>query len=534
MRRLILYIIFQTSLFFWGLSQTVGTLQISAETSDGLVLLHPINFDTTYLINNCGEKINQWPSELPNGTFAGLKSNGNLVKALQYNGAGYFVGGGRTGRIVEQDWNGALVWEYTLADSNYHLHHDVHVMSNGNLLVIAWERKSLSDCIAAGRNPSNIPPSGLWSEAIFEIEPQGSFTSVVWEWHAWDHLVQNFDSTKANYGDLTLNKSRIDINKGNTNSNSSDWIHINGIDYNESLDMIMLSAPMLNEIFIIDHGTTTLEAATNTGGNYGSGGDLMWRWGNPMNYDAGVPSDQQLFFQHDPQWVHRGTSYTNMISVFSNQEVDNLTDVSLVKLIEFPFDTINSFFPDLNDVFLPQNPFFEYQLADSLFSAHISGAEVQENNNLLIASGNSSTYIEIDSNQQVVWKYRIPIKVNGQIATQGETNINLARMFQATKYPMSFAGFVGKDLTPSSQIELNPIPCINTNSLIENKTFAIDVYPNPATDFVVIEFSANSTLRGKLYSIHGEVVREFEIRNGQNQISISSLPTPSLHPLGTC
>ncbi|MCJ8290616.1 MAG: aryl-sulfate sulfotransferase [Crocinitomicaceae bacterium] len=503
-------------------SQTVGTLLNESETSEGFTLFHPLSFDTTYLINNCGERINQWPSNLPNGGFAGLKSNGNLVKSLKFSGAGAFTGGGITGRIVEQDWSGAVIWEYSLADSNYHLHHDVHILPNENLLVIAWEKKSVSECIAAGRDSNNIPSEGLWPCVVFEVEPVGNFSSVVWEWHSWDHLVQDFDPTKANYGDLLLNKSRIDVNKGNPN-NGPDWIHLNGMDYNEDLDMIVLSSPMLNEIFIIDHSTSSAEASSNSGGLSGQGGDLLWRWGNPVNYNGGVTADQQLYFQHDPQWVDRGTMYTNMISVFSNQEVVNSTDVSKVKIIEFPFDSINYTFPVLNNAYLPETSFFEYQLADSLFSAHISGVEVQENNNILIAAGNQSTYIEIDTSSQIVWSYLAPIKTNGQIASQGETGLFLKRLFQPKKYPVDFSGFVGHDTSPSSPIEQNPLPCVSTVSLEEINANEMYVFPNPATDQLIIESSSDDLLSARLYSASGTLVKEFKVSKGQNYLSIKWL-----------
>lgn len=61
---------------------------------------------------------------------------------------------------------------------------------------------------------------------------------------------------------------------------------MNGIDYNPVLDQIALSTHNLNEWYIIDHSTTTAEAATSSGGNSGKGGDLLYRWGNPAAYQA--------------------------------------------------------------------------------------------------------------------------------------------------------------------------------------------------------------------------------------------------------
>ena len=36
---------------------------------------------------------------------------------------------------------------------------------------------------------------------IIEVEPIGNDSmKILWEWNLWDHLVQDFDSTKNNFG----------------------------------------------------------------------------------------------------------------------------------------------------------------------------------------------------------------------------------------------------------------------------------------------------------------------------------------------
>jgi len=84
----------------------------------------------------------------------------------------------------------------------------------------------------------------------------------------------------------------IDINYGD---NRADWNHINSIDYNEKFDQILVSVKNFNEIWIIDHNTTIEEAASHTGGRYGKGGDLLYRWGNPESYKQGSGNDQKYF-----------------------------------------------------------------------------------------------------------------------------------------------------------------------------------------------------------------------------------------------
>ncbi len=56
---------------------------------------------------------------------------------------------------------------------------------------------------------------------------------------------------------------------------------MNSLDYNEGLDVVVISFFFSNEIALIDHGTSSVDAAGSTGGRYGFGGDLLYRFGNP-------------------------------------------------------------------------------------------------------------------------------------------------------------------------------------------------------------------------------------------------------------
>ena len=59
----------------------------------------------------------------------------------------------------------------------------------------------------------------------------------------------------------------------------------------------------MNEIYVIDHSTTTEEAAGHSGGLSGKGGDILYRWGNPQNYQRGNSQDQILISQHSVNWI---------------------------------------------------------------------------------------------------------------------------------------------------------------------------------------------------------------------------------------
>jgi hypothetical protein len=73
----------------------------------------------------------------------------------------------------------------------------------------------------------------FWPLRVIEVEPVGtSGGDIVWDWHVWDHLVQDFDPTRANFGVVADNPGLIDISYSWFDTN--DWLHTNGIDYNEA------------------------------------------------------------------------------------------------------------------------------------------------------------------------------------------------------------------------------------------------------------------------------------------------------------
>ena len=51
-------------------------------------------------------------------------------------------------------------------------------------------------------------------DSLVEIKPTGKTTGeLVWEWHLWDHLVQDFDKTKLNFGDVAQHPELVNINQ---------------------------------------------------------------------------------------------------------------------------------------------------------------------------------------------------------------------------------------------------------------------------------------------------------------------------------
>ena len=279
---------------------TVGLFLNGPEAFEGYTLFSKLHRvargvgDTIYLIDNQGREVHRW--ELRFRTpFARLLENGNLLTLAYTDQGGYVREVGRNGDILSDCTQGSP-------------HHDVLKMPNGNVLLLSRQHKTPEEVIAAGANPEFIGPRGLVAPHIVEARITGPAScEIVWEWSAWDHLIQDFDASKANYGEVAEHPELIDLNfrlSETTNySDPSDWIHSNGIDYNPELDQIVLSPSNFSEVWIIDHSTTRTEAAGSSGGNSGKGGDLLYRWGNPRAYRAGTLADQQLFSLHNPQWI---------------------------------------------------------------------------------------------------------------------------------------------------------------------------------------------------------------------------------------
>ncbi len=305
---------------------TVGLIDCSKSAYEGYTLLTPDRSNDAFLLDVHGREVHSWNNgPYPSRRGAYLGPDGSLYSSGGVNNPAQ-AGGGVTGALYIQDWDGNLTWQFEYATIDYTLHHDLEVMPNGNILAFAWVANSAADMVAVGRDPNNVPSGGLWGERIIELQPTGPTTAdIVWQWNLTDHLVQDFDAAKPNFGVISDNPQRFDVNLGGS-GNSSDWVHFNAIDYNVELDQIVVNSPFMSEFWVIDHSTTTAEAATSSGGNSGMGGDLLYRWGNPGNYDT--PGDRMLFNQHDIQWIDPGnpaleTSLSSTIRMYLHQPSSN-------------------------------------------------------------------------------------------------------------------------------------------------------------------------------------------------------------------
>jgi Arylsulfotransferase (ASST) len=350
---------------------------------------------TTKLVDLEGNEVHTWESEYRPGLSVFLLDDGTILRAARDDSLPGPTGGGIGGRIQKIAWDGTLLWDYVAAGEDYRQHHDVLMLPNGNILTILWERYSASEAIAMGRDPNNVADF-VYSERIIEVQQTGPTTGeIVWEWCAWDHLIQDFDPKLPNFGNPADHPERININFVPRGGSDADWLHFNGIDYNEELDQLIMSVNAFDEFWIISRAPD-------------STGDLIYRWGNPMAYNMGTIDDQTLFNQHYPHWIKEGLEGAGNILVYNNGVGRPEGQYSSAdEIILPPMNKDGTYMRESGETYGPDSAHWTCDNADGnrFYSPIISSAQRLPNGNTLICEGQPGNFIEVDENCQVQWTY---------------------------------------------------------------------------------------------------------------------------------
>ena len=441
--------------------RTVGVIVDTDDAFEGYSLFVPQFNEWVFLINNDGQEIHRWEIE---ESFAlreaHLLDNGNLIVITSPRDKidvsiipSAFA---PDGSMREYTWDGELVWEYQFIGPYVHQHHGLDIMPNGNLLVIAWDYRTMDEALAVGFNPEYVELFGdnqyLLPDVVLEIDR--STSEIVWEWDAWDHLVQDLDPDLPNYGNVSESPNRIDINyqsyilkdtPGHSAAGFADWMHTNMVNYNPALDQIAISVHSFDEFWIIDHSLSTEETA-------GPGGDLLYRWGNPFTYGQGTLEDRKLFGQHDIQWIDDGLPGEGNWLLFNNRNNIGGEEYSSILELSTPLNSDGSY-----DLEKGSDVVWSYA-GNGLYSDIVSGAQRLPNGNTFITEGFHGRLMEVNQEGDVVWEYVNPSTRDGMI-TQGEppnpegiANVERNFLFRARKYGADYVGFEGKDLTPGKPL----------------------------------------------------------------------------------
>ncbi|MEI6765902.1 MAG: aryl-sulfate sulfotransferase [Bacteroidota bacterium] len=489
-------------------------------------LYAPSNSTTAYLIDTADS-----PVTFKTWTFSSSKKTGystylvpgdTLVRSYGYTASGGLSGGGMTGAVQKVLWDNTVVWDYQYNSSTYSLHHDICPMKNGNVLMIAYEVKSATLATQAGASSA----TSVWSEKIMEVKPTGATTgTVVWEWKLWDHLCQNYNAAKDNYVTSIVNNPQLmNINIGT----SQDRFHMNGIDYNEALDQIVVSMHMTNEIYVIDHSTTTAVAATHTGGNAGKGGDFLYRWGKPANYGA---TGTAIFnVVHDAHWVPSDNpNYPGYLCAFNNK--GGTGSKSAFTIVNPPLSgyTYNL---TLGQAYTPST--YNYQYTSAYTANDMGNSQQLPNGNVLmcVPGMGSGAIFEVNAAGTTLWSktatsphaYRFTLcAVRGPVASSSATSTVVCSGAQIS---LNSSALSVTETNPSYSYSWNSSPAGFTSSL-QNPTLTAGAAGTYRYN-VTITNSALGCYDTASVLVTVNACTDVELQNNKPQIEIFPNPTTGI------
>ena len=198
-----------------------------------------------------------WKSQYEPGQSVYLLENGHLLHCCFTKNRG-FTSGGEGGRLEEFDWDGNIVWEFEYSDRPAPLaprrqaaaqrqragagrgEEDLRGLPGGGL-------RSADDCATSSCSPSSSSRSSRPGPRA--ARSSGSGTSGTTS-------SRRTIARRPTTATWRKHPELIDVNC-NGRATPAFWNHGNSIAYNAQLDQIMLSARGCNEIWVVDHGTTT-------------------------------------------------------------------------------------------------------------------------------------------------------------------------------------------------------------------------------------------------------------------------------------
>lgn len=400
--------------------------------------------NTTWLLNSLFQPVHRWDSEhhAHEGVGPYLLENGLVVRPFSKGNwlymENFYVASFTSLEII--DWDGNQLWEFDYCTPKRHcMHHDIEPMPNGNILLIVNDFKTHEEAESIGFKPTN--DRAIAFQRIIEIEPnlKDGSTRIVWEWDILDHIVQDLYPDRPNYGKPSEHIGKIDVNYvgKSTKFIPGSVFHFNAISYNEERDQILVSNFGTNEIFILDHSTTTKEAKTDKGGVSGKGGDLIYRWGNPNAYGMAGIESRQLFKQHDAAWISKGIPGKGDISIFNNGVNRKPMYTAYIEL-KLPKLRNSRYQRASNKPFGPMAPAYEFsQFAgdepEVFFAPFMSGARRLPNGNIFGVSGIVSGMFEVTDKGEEVLR-----TVPGSRST----------FYRAYKFPKDYPAFNSRNLAP--------------------------------------------------------------------------------------
>ncbi len=318
-----------------------------------------------------------------------LLPDGNML--INYSNANV---DGADSIMREVDLAGNVVWQMTAAQLNtalaaagYNLtvqgtHHDVAILPNGHLVVIASEVQNFTDL------PGYPGTTAVTGDVLIDLDTN---RKPVWVWSEFDHL---------------------DVNRHPMSF--PDWTHTNAILYSPSDGNLVISVRHQFWLIKIDY-------------NNGQGaGDIIWKlgWQGDFTLQGGTDPVDWFYAQHGPGFASNTTSGDYQMIVFDNGDDRPNVANNGMPCGTIPGSPCYSRVPELeiNEPALTATINWEDTL--NLFSFFGGNAEVLPNGNNEFdecdsggAKSAASIYeVTHDTPPQTVWQ----LQVTGQFAYRGK------------------------------------------------------------------------------------------------------------------
>jgi hypothetical protein len=372
----------------------LGTVEfINPErVDDNYILVNDAGANRAYIMDKQARLLHEWTLTNKIGNDVFLLPDGRVLASLESDEPKINIGG-KGGQLQFIGPDNTVEWKFLYSSELAETHHDAELLPNGNVIAMVWEKRTAQEASDGGCMVS----IDLYPETIIEIDPNTD--EIVWEWHSWEHLIQDYDDSKSNFGVVADHPELIDINyvpkSGDWPEEDGDIMHANAISYDPVNDLIFLSVNFFSEVWVIDHSTTTEEATGHSGGAYGKGGDLIYRFGNPEAYQN--PAGSRRFYNNHFPNLLQGADQGKLL-IFSNGKGFNQSTVYELQL------------PDKLELnpYADNEPEVLWSFTDEeLYSGKVSGAVPLENGNILITEGDYGFW-EVTREKEVVWKFNGP------------------------------------------------------------------------------------------------------------------------------
>ena len=315
---------------------------------------------TPILMDMKGSVVHTWENARGIGRMR-LLPNGNLLLIAELNRSAdalppgqdepKLVQQGKRTNLLEVDWNGKKVWEYTPPGRP---HHDIQRLPNGNTLMIYAE--SVPEEYKAKANDPKRQKANMISDVILEVNQKGE---TVWEWHEYEHL---------------------DINLFSSTDGMPDWTHTNTVQSlppNKWYDAgdkrfkpgnVLISVRNQNTIYIIDRETKKIA------------------WSYTGDYKGG------LAHQHEPHMIEPELPGAGNILIFDNGYCARSAA-----------HDGRTFILEIDPV--TKKIVWKYENGHDFFSATAGVQQRLPNGNTLITASCEHRVFEVTSSGEVVWEW---------------------------------------------------------------------------------------------------------------------------------